>query len=125
MTNNRLSVAAPTPIGIEPAWRNRGTVTGAAFIAYAKHMLAPSLRPGQTTVLDVLSRAYASRLIPTRNALVVPLIVHVHVHVHVHIVIVCHRALPFLDVPAPSELAQWLFLRGHQRRPSLVDSPIM
>lgn len=53
-TNTTL-VAALTPTGIGPALTIQGSVTSAAFTAYAQHVLAPSLRPGQVVVLDNLS----------------------------------------------------------------------
>lgn len=52
---NTTLVAALTPTGIGPALTIQGSVTSAAFIAYAQHVLAPSLRPGQVVVLDNLS----------------------------------------------------------------------
>ncbi len=48
-------LAALTPTGIGPAMTLPGAVDGAAFVAYAEHILAPSLRPGQVVVLDNLS----------------------------------------------------------------------
>jgi hypothetical protein len=56
-TSRLPSVAARTPTGIEPALTISGTVTGAAFTAYAQWVLAPSLRPGQVLVLHILSAA--------------------------------------------------------------------
>ena len=52
---NTTLVAALTPTGIGPALTIQGSVNSAAFIAYAQHVLAPSLRPGQVVVLDNLS----------------------------------------------------------------------
>jgi transposase len=48
-------LAVLTPQGIGPALTIQGSVTGAAFTAYAHRVLAPSLRPGQVVVLDNLS----------------------------------------------------------------------
>ena len=52
---NVTLLAALTPTGIGPALTIAGSVTGAAFTAYAQRVLAPSLRPGQVVVLDNLS----------------------------------------------------------------------
>jgi transposase len=52
-------LAALTPAGIGPAVTIPGAVDGAAFVAYAERILAPSLRPGQVVVLDNL-RAHKS-----------------------------------------------------------------
>lgn len=52
---NITLLAALTPAGIGPAVAIPGAVDGAAFTAYAERLLAPSLRPGQTVVLDNLS----------------------------------------------------------------------
>jgi transposase len=48
-------LAVLTRQGIGPALTIQGSVTGAAFTAYAHRVLAPSLRPGQVVVLDNLS----------------------------------------------------------------------
>jgi transposase len=48
-------VAALTPAGIGPAMAIPGAVDGAAFVAYAERVLAPTLRPGQIVILDNLS----------------------------------------------------------------------
>jgi hypothetical protein len=45
-------LATLTPTGIGPAAAIPGAVDGAAFIAYAERVLAPSLRPGQVVILD-------------------------------------------------------------------------
>ena len=52
---NVTLLAALTPAGIGPAVAIPGAVDGAAFVAYAEQVLAPSLRPGQVVVLDNLS----------------------------------------------------------------------
>ena len=52
---NITLLAALTPQGIGPALSITGSVTGAAFTAYARRVLAPSLQPGQVVVLDNLS----------------------------------------------------------------------
>ena len=52
---NVTLLAALTPAGIGPAVAIPGAVDGAAFVAYAERVLAPSLRPGQIVVLDNLS----------------------------------------------------------------------
>ena len=48
-------LATLTPEGIGPAVALPGAVDGAAFVAYAERILAPSLRPGQVVILDNLS----------------------------------------------------------------------
>jgi hypothetical protein len=52
-------LATLTPTGIGPAAAIPGAVDGAAFIAYAERVLAPSLRPGQVVILDNV-RAHTS-----------------------------------------------------------------
>jgi transposase len=52
---NVTLLATLTPEGIGPAVAIPGVVDGAAFGAYAEHVLAPSLRAGQVVVLDNLS----------------------------------------------------------------------
>ena len=52
---NMTLLAALTPDGIGPAVAIPGAVDGAAFVAYAQRVLAPSLRPGQIVILDNLS----------------------------------------------------------------------
>ena len=52
---NMTLLAALTPAGIGPSVAIPGAVDGAAFVAYAERVLAPSLRPGQVVVLDNLS----------------------------------------------------------------------
>jgi transposase len=52
---NVTLLATLTPAGIGPAVAIPGAVDGAAFIAYAERVLAPSLRPGQVVILDNLS----------------------------------------------------------------------
>ena len=52
---NVTLLAALTPQGIGPAVAIPGAVDGAAFVAYAERVLAPSLRPGQVVILDNLS----------------------------------------------------------------------
>ena len=52
---NVTLLAVLTPEGIGPALAIPGAVDGAAFVAYAERLLAPSLRPGQVVVLDNLS----------------------------------------------------------------------
>ena len=54
-------LAALTPKGIGPAVTIPGALDGAAFVAYAERVLAPSLRPGQVVVVDNLS-AHKSEL---------------------------------------------------------------
>ena len=58
---NVTLLAALTPTGIGPTVAIPGAVDGAAFVAYAERVLAPSLRPGQVVVLDNLS-AHKSEL---------------------------------------------------------------
>ena len=52
---NVTLLATLTPAGIGPAVAIPGAVDGAAFIAYAERVLAPSLRPGQVVILDNVS----------------------------------------------------------------------
>jgi transposase len=52
---NVTLLATLTPAGIGPAVAIPGAVDGAAFIAYAERVLAPSLRPGPVVILDNLS----------------------------------------------------------------------
>jgi len=52
---NMTLLASLTPEGIGPSVAIPGAVDGAAFVAYAERVLAPSLRPGQVVVLDNLS----------------------------------------------------------------------
>jgi transposase len=52
---NMTLLASLTPEGIGPSVTILGAVDGAAFVAYAERVLAPSLRPGQVVVLDNLS----------------------------------------------------------------------
>ena len=59
--SNITLLAALTPTGIGPVVAIPGAVDGAAFVAYAERVLAPSLRPGQVVVLDNLS-AHKSEL---------------------------------------------------------------
>jgi transposase len=56
---NITLLAARTPAGIGPALAIPGAVDGAAFVASAERVLAPSLRPGQVVVLANL-RAHKS-----------------------------------------------------------------
>ena len=52
---NVTLLATLTPEGIGPAVALPGAVDGAAFVAYAERVLAPSLRPGQVVILDNMS----------------------------------------------------------------------
>jgi transposase len=52
---NVTLLATLTPEGIGPAVAIPGAVDGAAFVAYAACVLAPSLRSGQVVILDNLS----------------------------------------------------------------------
>lgn len=52
---NVTLLATLTPEGISPAVAIPGAVDGAAFVAYAECVLAPSLRSGQVVILDNLS----------------------------------------------------------------------
>ena len=53
-TNTSL-IAALTPQGLGPALALQGAVDAAAFVAYVRELLAPTLRPGQIVLLDNLS----------------------------------------------------------------------
>ena len=58
---NITLLAALTPTGIGAVVAIPGAVDGAAFVAYAERVLAPSLRPGQVVVLDNLSAHTSER----------------------------------------------------------------
>jgi transposase len=49
---NRTLLAALTPAGFGPALLLDAAVTGDAFAGYVRHVLAPTLQPGQLVVVD-------------------------------------------------------------------------
>ncbi len=51
---NRTLVAALAPDGMGPGLLFEGAVDGARFVGYVRHVLAPTLRPGQIVALDNL-----------------------------------------------------------------------
>jgi len=51
---NRTVIAALTLAGIGPVLRFDGAMTGDRFVGYVRHVLAPTLRPGQIVVADNL-----------------------------------------------------------------------
>lgn len=51
---NRTIIAALTSKGIGPSLRFDGAMTGDRFAGYVRHVLAPTLRPGQIVVADNL-----------------------------------------------------------------------
>jgi transposase len=51
---NKTVIAALTLDGIGPILRFDGPMTGARFAGYVRHILAPTLRPGQVVVADNL-----------------------------------------------------------------------
>lgn len=56
---NKTVVAALTLDGVGPLLRFDGAMTTARFVGYVRHLLAPTLRPGQVVVADNL-RAHHS-----------------------------------------------------------------
>jgi transposase len=52
---NTTLVAALTPDGLHAPWTIEGAMDTAAFERYVTEVLGPTLRPGQTVVLDNLS----------------------------------------------------------------------
>lgn len=53
--HNVTLLAALTPTGIGPSMTIPGAIDSAAFVAYVRTFLVPSLRPGQVVILDNLS----------------------------------------------------------------------
>jgi transposase len=53
--HNVTLLAALTPDGIGPSMTIAGSIDSAAFTAYVRRFLVPSLRPGQVVILDNLS----------------------------------------------------------------------
>ena len=56
---NKTVVAALTLGGIGPLLRFDGALTGARFEGYVRHVLAPTLRPGQVVIADNLRAHHA------------------------------------------------------------------
>ena len=52
---NTTVIAALTAAGMGPAMTLRGATDTAAFDLYSRHVLAPSLQPGHSVVMDNLS----------------------------------------------------------------------
>ena len=68
--DNVTLVGTLTPDGPGPAMTLAGALDGAAFAAFVREFLAPTLRPGQVVILDTLAvhkRAAARRLIEARG----------------------------------------------------------
>ena len=53
--HNVTLLAALTPAGIGPSMTIAGSIDSAAFVAYVRRFLVPSLHPGQVVILDNLS----------------------------------------------------------------------
>ena len=58
---NKTVVAALTLAGVGPVLRFDGAMTTARFAAYVRHVLAPTLRPGQVVVADNLRAHHGER----------------------------------------------------------------
>ena len=58
---NKTVVAALTLTGVGPALRFDGAMTTVRFEAYVRHVLAPTLRPGQVVVADNLRAHHSPR----------------------------------------------------------------
>ena len=58
---NRTLITALTLAGAGPGLLLEGALDGAAFDAYVKHLLAPTLRPGQIVVVDNLQAHHRER----------------------------------------------------------------
>ncbi len=58
---NKTVVAALTLDGVGPLLRFDGAMTTARFAAYVRHVLAPTLRPGQVVVADNLRAHHGER----------------------------------------------------------------
>jgi transposase len=56
---NRTVVAALTLDGVGALMRFDGGMTGARFVGYVRHVLAPTLRPGQVVIADNLRAHHA------------------------------------------------------------------
>jgi transposase len=73
---NKTVVAALTLAGVGPLLRFDGAMTTARFLGYVRHILAPTLRPGQVVIADNLTahRSPAVRAaIEARGARFLPL----------------------------------------------------
>ena len=58
---NRTVIAALTSTGLGPALRFDGAMTTERFEGYVRHVLAPTLRPGQVVVADNLRAHHSAR----------------------------------------------------------------
>jgi transposase len=58
---NKTVIAALTLAGLGPALRFDGAMTTERFEGYVRHVLAPTLRPGQVVVADNLRAHHAER----------------------------------------------------------------
>jgi transposase len=58
---NRTVITALTSIGIGPTLRFDGAMSQAQFEGYVRHVLAPTLRPGQVVVADNLRAHHSPR----------------------------------------------------------------
>ncbi len=56
---NKTVVAALTRDGVRALMRFDGGMTSARFVGYVRHVLAPTLRPGQVVIADNLRAHYA------------------------------------------------------------------
>jgi transposase len=73
---NKTIVAALTLDGVGPCLRFDGAMTTARFAGYVRHLLAPTLRPGQVVVADNLRAHHSSAVraaIEARGARFLPL----------------------------------------------------
>lgn len=57
---NKTVIAALTLAGVGALMRFDGSMTGDRFVGYARHVLAPTLRPGQVVVADNLRAHHAA-----------------------------------------------------------------
>jgi transposase len=56
---NQTVIAAVTLDGVRAVMRFDGSMTGARFVGYVRHVLAPTLRPGQVVIADNLRAHHA------------------------------------------------------------------
>ena len=73
---NKTVIAALTLSGVGSLMRFDGGMTGARFAGYVRHVLAPTLRPGQVVIADNLTAHHSERAraaIEARGARFLPL----------------------------------------------------